>query len=125
SAQGATWLEAELDRNRASHPNPGRTDSLHRLNRTEYKNAVRDLLGLDIDVENMLPPDPLGGGDANFDNIASSLRISQSLLERYVSVARKVSRTALGGRVPSNIQTFKPPQDLRQDIRLDGMPFGT
>jgi mono/diheme cytochrome c family protein len=125
SDQVAAWLESELDRHAAARPNPGRTESLHRLNRTEYKNAVRDLLGLDIDVYNMLPPDPLGGGDANFDNIASSLRISQSLLERYVSAARKVSRTALAGNVPSNIQTFKPPQGLRQDVRLPGMPFGT
>jgi mono/diheme cytochrome c family protein len=121
----ATWLETELDRNAVVHPNPGRTESLHRLNRTEYKNVVRDLLGLDIDVENMLPPDPLGGGDANFDNIASSLRISQSLLERYVSVARKVSRTAMGGKVPSTIEVFKSPSGLRQDVRLAGMPFGT
>ena len=81
----ATWLESELDRHAGEQPNPGRTEALHRLNRTEYKNAVRDLLGLDIDFENMLPPDPLGGGDANFDNIASSLRMSQSLLERYIS----------------------------------------
>src|SRR5712692_10195917 len=125
SDQIATWLEIELDRKAVAHPNPGRTESLHRLNRTEYKNVVRDLLGLEIDVENMLPPDPLGGGDANFDNIASSLRISQSLLERYISVARKVSRTAMGGKVPSTTQVFKAPSGLRQDVRLTGMPFGT
>lgn len=121
----AAWLESELDRHAATKPNPGRTESLHRLSRTEYKNAVRDLLGLDIDVENLLPPDPLGGGDANFDNIAASLKMSQSLLERYITVARRVSRTALSGNVPSNIQSFKAPQGLRQDIRLDGMPFGS
>jgi len=121
----AAWLESELDRHAGARPNPGRTESLHRLNRTEYKNAVRDLLGLDIEFESLLPPDPLGGGDANFDNIASSLRMSQSLLERYISVARKVSRTAMSGAVPQNIQTFKVPQGLRQDIRLEGMPFGT
>jgi mono/diheme cytochrome c family protein len=125
SASVATWLENELDQNAAAHPNPGRKESLHRLNRTEYKNAVRDLLALDIDVQNMLPPDPLGGGDANFDNIASSLRMSQSLLERYITVARRVSRTAMSGNVPSNIQTFRAPEGVRQDIRLDGMPFGT
>ena len=121
----AAWLESELDRHAATKPNPGRTESLHRLSRTEYKNAVRDLLGLEIDVENLLPPDPLGGGDANFDNIAASLKMSQSLLERYITVARRVSRTALSGNVPSNIQSFKAPQGLRQDIRLDGMPFGS
>lgn len=121
----AAWLESELDRHAAARPNPGRTEALHRLSRTEYKNAVRDLLGLQIDVENLLPPDPLGGGDANFDNIASSLRMSQSLLERYLTVARRVSRTAMSGHVPPNIQTFKVPQGLQQDIRLDGMPFGS
>ncbi len=121
----AGWLESELDRHASAKPNPGRTEALHRLSRTEYRNAVRDMLGLQIDVENLLPPDPLGGGDANFDNIASSLRMSQSLLERYITVARRVSRTALAGKVPSSIQSFKAPQGLRQDIRLDGMPFGT
>lgn len=125
SDQVATWLETELDRTAATRPNPGRTETLHRLNRTEYHNVVRDLLGLDIDVEDLLPPDPLGGGDANFDNIASSLRMNQGLLEQYLSTARKVARTTVGGTVPVAIQTFKPASGLRQDIRLDGMPFGT
>ncbi len=121
----AAWLESELDKHAAAHPNPGRTDALHRLSRTEYKNAVRDLLGLVVDVENLLPPDPLGGGDANFDNIASSLRMSQSLLERYMTAARRVSRTAMGGPTPASIQTFRPAPGLRQDVRLTNMPFGT
>ena len=121
----AAWLETELDRTAAARPNPGRTETLHRLNRTEYKNVVRDLLGLEVEVEDLLPPDPLGGGDANFDNIASSLRISQSLMDRYISAARKVSRVAMSSTVPSTIQTFRAPDGLRQDIRLDGMPFGT
>ena len=121
----AGWLESELDRQASAKPNPGRTEALHRLSRTEYKNVVRDVLGLEIDVENLLPPDPLGGGDANFDNIASSLRMSQALLERYITVARRVSRTALSGATPASIQTFKTPQGLRQDIRLQGMPFGS
>ena len=125
SDQVATWLEAELDRAAEARPNPGRKASLHRLNRFEYKNAVRDLLGLDVNVEDLLPPDPLGGGDANFDNIASSLRISRSLLEQYLVAARKVSRVAMSGKVPSTIEVFRVPQGLRQDIRLDGMPFGT
>src|SRR5262249_5857926 len=125
SNQVAAWLETELDRNAAAHPDPGRTEGLHRLNRTEYKNSVRDLLGLDIDVENLLPPDLAGGGDANFDNIASALPISRSLLERYVSAARRVSRTALSGKTPSSVQSFKVPEGVRQDVRLDGMPFGT
>ena len=121
----AAHLETLLDQQAKAQPNPGRTEALHRLSRTEYKNSVRDLLGLDIDVENLLPPDPLGGGDANFDNISASLRISQSLLERYITVARRVSRTALAGNVPSTIQSFKAPQNTRQDIRLEGMPFGS
>ena len=121
----AAHLETLLDQQAKANPNPGRTEALHRLSRTEYKNSVRDLLALDIDVENLLPPDPLGGGDANFDNIAASLRMSQSLLERYITVARRVSRTALAGNVPSTIQSFKAPQNTRQDIRLEGMPFGS
>jgi mono/diheme cytochrome c family protein len=123
--QVAAWLETELDKDAAAHPNPGRTEGLHRINRTEYKNAVRDVLGLDIDVASLLPPDLAGGGDANFDNIASALPISRSLLERYVSAARRVSRTAMSGKTPSSLQSFKVPEGVRQDVRLDGMPFGT
>ena len=87
-------LETELDRAAELHPNPGRTESLHRLNRAEYQNAIRDLLSLDIDAASLLPAD-----DADihgFDNMAGLLSVSPALLERYMSAARKVSRLALG-----------------------------
>ena len=83
----ATWLEIELDRWAATHPNPGRKQAFHRLNRTEYQNTIRDLLALDIDVGSRLPPDDASYG---FDNMAGSLRISQSALEQYLSVARTI-----------------------------------
>lgn len=121
----AGWLEGELDRAAVAHPNPGRTESFHRLNRTEYHNVVRDLLGLDIDVNDLLPVDDSGGGHASFDNIASSLRLTQSLMEQYLSVAMKVSRTALGGTPPLTELFFKVNSELRQDVQLEGMPFGT
>src|SRR5262249_42707467 len=100
-------------------------ESLHRLNRTEYRNVVRDLLGVRVDVEKLLPPDPQGGGEANFDNIATSLRMSQGLLEQYLSAARRVSRLAVGGQGPVAYETFRPPQELDQRVRVPGMPFGT
>jgi mono/diheme cytochrome c family protein len=121
----AGWLENEIDVMAAKAPNPGRTESLHRLNRTEYGNIVRDLFGLDISFDNWLPPDPLGGGEANFDNIATSLRLSQGLLEQYLSVAKRVSRTAVGGVVPVTTETFKVNDALPQDRHLEGLPFGT
>ena len=92
----ASWLETELDRAAAANPNPGRTESFHRLNRTEYQNIVRDLLAIDMDFNNLLPIDDSGGGDAPFDNIAASLRLTQSLMEVYLSVAKP--RDPAGGR---------------------------
>src|SRR5579871_1463436 len=77
----ATYLETELDRAYAAKPNPGRT-AMHRLNRAEYANAIRDLLALDIDTTALLPPDDESDG---FDNIADVLRVSPSLMERYLS----------------------------------------
>lgn len=88
----AHWLEAELDRNGAAKPNPG-TPSIHRLNRAEYSNAVRDLLGLDLDNAASLPADDSGYG---FDNIGSVLTVSPLHMEKYMSTARRVSRLALG-----------------------------
>jgi hypothetical protein len=88
------WLEDELDRAAAAHPNPGRTASVHRLNRSEYRNAIRDLLGLDVDVDSLLPVDD---ADKNgFDNVAANLSVSPALLDRYLSAARRLSRMALG-----------------------------
>src|SRR4051812_32640002 len=88
----STWLEAELDRAAAAHPNPGRP-AIHRLNRAEYGNAIRDLLALNINTTSLLPVDDSGYG---FDNVADVLSVSPALLERYMSVARLVSRRAVG-----------------------------
>ncbi len=80
-----TWLEGELDRAAAAHPDPGRTAPLHRLNRAEYRNAIRDLLALEVDVDALLPADDSSYG---FDNIGTALRLSQSLLERYLAAGQ-------------------------------------
>ena len=121
----ASWLETELDQAALADLNPGRTESFHRLNRTEYRNIVRDLLAVDMDFNNLLPIDDSGGGDAPFDNIASSLRLTQSLMEVYLSVANRVSRLALGGTPPAAELRFKVSGDLNQHVYFEGMPFGT
>lgn len=121
----AGWLESQLDAAAAKQPNPGRTESLHRLNRTEYGNIVRDVLGMEMDFTELLPIDDSGGGESAFDNIASSLRLTQSLMEQYLSVAAKVSRTAVGGNPPPVELEFKAPPAQRQDVYIEGMPFGT
>jgi mono/diheme cytochrome c family protein len=119
----AGWLESRLDLAAAAHPNPGRTESLHRLNRAEYRNAVRDLLGLDLDVSPLLPPDDSSYG---FDNIAGVLKLSPTLMERYLSAAQKVSRLAVGSAGPEPaIDYFRIADDLSQDRHVDGMPLGT
>ncbi|MCH8265363.1 MAG: DUF1587 domain-containing protein, partial [Proteobacteria bacterium] len=92
-----TWLETELDTAAAARPNPGRTATFHRLNRAEYGNAIRDLLALEIDVDDFLPADDAGYG---FDNIGGVLRMSQSLLERYLDASRAISRLAVGSPPP-------------------------
>jgi mono/diheme cytochrome c family protein len=117
------WLEGELDRAWASAPNPGRTEPLHRLNRVEYRNAVRELLGLDLDVSALLPGDDVSYG---FDNIAGVLNLSPTLMERYLSAAQKISRLAVGTpvRAPS-IDYFRIADDLSQDVHLPGMPLGS
>ena len=116
-------IESERDRVAQLRPNPGRP-TLHRLNRTEYANAVRDMLGLEIDVADLLPADDIGYG---FDNIGDVLQTSPVLLERYLSVARKVSRTAVGDMdIPVAYQTYTVPHGLTQDNRLDGVePVGS
>ena len=121
----ADHLESSLDRHAGRNPDPGRTESFHRLNRTEYRNAIRDLLGLDIDVSDLLPPDAAGGGNASFDNIAAALRFSQSLLERYLSAGQKVSRAAVGLPPPPATRVYKVHADVRQDRHVAGMPLGT
>ena len=89
----AAWLETELDRAAAAHPNPGRPADLHRLNRTEYANAVRDLLGVEIDAASMLPPDAQAYG---FDTNADALSMEPALLDRYLTAAAKIARLAIG-----------------------------
>ena len=118
-----TWLEGELDRAAAAAPNPGRTEAFHRLNRTEYHHAVRDLLDLEVDVSELLPAD---GASYGFDNIAGVLGVSPTLLERYLAAARKISRVAIGRPAPSaTAEVFRLPSDLAQDEWVTGMPFGT
>src|SRR5262249_4565406 len=116
----ATWLEGELDR--TAQPNPGRP-ALRRLNRAEYGNAIRDLLDLHVDVESLLLPDDAAFG---FDNIGDLLDVSPSLLERYLTVADRVSALAVGDpATPAGSQTWHARGDQSQDIDREGMPLGT
>ncbi len=118
----AAWLETSLDRAAAEHPNPGRT-LIHRLNRTEYGNSIKDLLGIDVDATDLLPPDDSIDG---FDNVAQMLTISPVLLERYLSASAKITRLAVGdptAGVTTTIYRAKP--DLSQDTHVDGLPIGT
>ena len=117
------WLETELDRVATDNPNPGRKEAFHRLNRAEYRNAVRDLLALEVDVAAFLPTDDASYG---FDNIAGVLRISQSQLEQYLAAARKISRAALGSALPAPaVREFRVAETRPQYDHLDGLPFGT
>jgi mono/diheme cytochrome c family protein len=114
-----------LDRAAAAHPDPGRV-GVHRLNRTEYRNAILDLLSLQVDAAALLLPDE---ADEGFDNVAASLALSPSHLERYLAAARAISRQAVGdrtlGEVPASI-TYRVPKLLEQDVRLgDDLPFGS
>ena len=117
------WLETELDREAAAHPNPGRPAD-HRLNRFEYGNAIRDLLALEIDTASLLPADE---SDQGFDNIAEVLSMSPTLLERYLVAARKISRLAIGDpAMGPAIETFNLSRGLRQDERMsEDLPNGT
>ena len=115
------WLEAEVDRAAAAKLQPGSV-VLHRLNRTEYANAIRDLLDLRIDVTTLLPPDDSANG---FDNIAGSLTISPTLLESYATAAARVARMAVGYWKSPAEATYLASSDASQNHRLDGMPFGT
>jgi cytochrome c5 len=116
------WLTTSLDAAVADHPNPGRA-SIHRLNRAEYGNAVRDLLGLEIDATDLLPADDEGYG---FDNIADVLRVSPSLLEQYLSASAKVASLAVGDpATPPVIGVYRVPPDLAQANHIEGLPLGT
>ena len=117
------WIEGRLDAAAAADPNPGRTETFHRLSRTEYRNAVRDLLHLDVRVDDLLPADDTSYG---FDNVAGVLGVSPTLMERYLSAARRISRLAVAGPVPSpTAETFRVASDLGQDRRMERLPFGT
>ena len=117
------WLEGELDRAAAAQANPGRTEAIHRLNRTEYRNSIRDLLAIDVDVVDLLPADDTSYG---FDTVAGALNVSPTLLERYLGAARKISQLAVAAPVASpTAETFRVESDLPQDDRLEGLPFGT
>ena len=116
------YLETSLDKWASSKPMPGRTASMRRLNRTEYHNAIRDLLGLDIDAASMLPADETSYG---FDNMAGTLTLSATLVEAYVSSAEKISRLAMGEPVTPSLYVYRAPEDSSQDYHVEGLPFGT
>jgi hypothetical protein len=117
-----TYLEGQLDQLAASNPNPGRP-ALHRVNRNEYANAIRDLLALDVDATALLPADDSSFG---FDNVAGSLGVSPVLLERYVAAAGKISRLAIGDTGMADRQEkYVVPGDLTQNRHIEGLPFGT
>jgi hypothetical protein len=115
-------LETTLDRVAKVRPNPGRTGTIRRLTRTEYHNAVRDLLALDVDVDALLPPDESSYG---FDNVTVG-DLSPTLLDRYLSAAEKISRLAVGraSRSPGG-ETFRLPADRTQEDHVEGLPLGT
>jgi len=121
----AAALEASIDRAWAANPNPGRIAAVHRLNRVEYNNAIRDLFALDIDVTSKLPGDETA--DGSFDNFADVLSISTAHLERYLSVGRQVTRLAVGlpPTVPS-VERFEIPLHVIQDdLQSEDLPFGS
>jgi hypothetical protein len=117
----ASYLETELDRAATAKPNPGRP-LIRRLNRSEYANAIRDLLTLEVDVASLLPPDDSAFG---FDNISDLLGTSPALLERYLVAADRVSALAVGASVAPGSDTYRVRQDRSQDQHIEGLPFGT
>jgi hypothetical protein len=117
-----SWLETSLDRAAAANPNPGR-DPLHRLNRAEYANAIRELLALDIDVTSLLPADDEANG---FDNIADVLKVSPSLLEQYLAASRQIASLAVGDPAVTPVsEIYRVPPDLAQEDHIEGLPLGT
>ena len=113
------WMEGEIDTTAETYlPAPG----LHRLNRTEYTNAIRDLLSLNIDASTFLPPDDSSHG---FDNMAGTLTSSPALMEAYLSAAGKISRLAIGTETAPTLAVFDVPVDTSQNSHIQGLPFGT
>jgi hypothetical protein len=115
-------LTTALDKAASEKPDPGRTDTFRRLNRTEYQNAIRDLLTLDIDASTLLPPDESSRG---FDNLTVG-DLSPTLMDRYISAAQKISRLAVGtpGRSPGG-ETMRIRADVTQEEHVEGLPIGT
>ena len=115
-------LGSSLDQLAAKKPNPGRTDPFHRLNRTEYRNAIRDLLDLEIDAATLLPKDDASHG---FDNLTGG-DLSPTLLNRYISAAEKISRLAVGSPISRpNGDTYRLKPDLTQEGPVANLPLGT
>ena len=119
------WLQNELDKAWAVNPNPGRIAPIHRMNRYEYNNTINNLLGLDVNVMDLLPGDPTA--DGSFDNIATSLPFTTAHMERYMSVARQVTRLATGlAPLNPSVSTHEIPVYMSQDWRqTEDMPFGS
>ena len=113
-----SWLEARLDEHASDNPNPG-SPAIHRLNRAEYSNAIRDLLGIDLDHSEDLPADDSGYG---FDNIGDVLTVSPLHIEKYISAARRASRLAVGTLTPKPIVERYAPQAGTQNEAIDGLP---
>ncbi|HYJ93079.1 MAG TPA: DUF1592 domain-containing protein, partial [Vicinamibacterales bacterium] len=117
-----SWLETSLDKAAAAKPNPGRTETLRRLNRTEYQNAIRDLLSVDIDAASLLPADESGHG---FDNVTVG-DLPPALLDRYISAAQKISALAIGSTQTSlQSDIIRVPPDVTQEGHVAGLPVGT
>jgi hypothetical protein len=115
-------LETAVDRAAAIHPSAG-APALHRLNRTEYHNSIRDLLGIDVDVASLLPADDMSHG---FDNMADALNVSPALMEGYIRAASKISREAVGDPdVAASTKTYHIPRVVNQLRHVEGAPFGT
>jgi len=123
----ASWLESRLDQAAAASPNPGRSPAVRRLTRTEYRHAVRDLLALEdlpkeLDIDLLLPADNTVG----FDTVAELLFVTPTLMEGYVTAARKISRVAIGDRtLPEIVDTYRLPLELPQDDQFAELPLGT
>ena len=121
----AGWLESQIATYAMDHPEPGRTEAFHRLNRAEYANAVRDLISLDVDVAELLPADNID--QHGFDNMADVLTVSPALMERYLSAARKISRLAVGEEplAPATENYSVYILKLQDDRMSDDLPFGS
>src|SRR5690348_2314260 len=126
--RAAAFLESQLDDAAAAAPQPGDVPAFRRLTRTEYRNAIRDLLALDglpaeLDFELLLPADNAASG---FDNIADLLFVSPVVMERYIAAAQKIARLAVGDvRAPVMVNIHRLSEQLPQDERIDGLSFGT